>query len=48
MCSVIFADMLELPQPTDIESMHGCPLVNLSQDSANDWIVVLTWMYQYE
>lgn len=48
MCSVIFADMLELPQPTDIERMHGCPLVNLLQDSANDWIVVLTWMYQYE
>jgi hypothetical protein len=48
MCSVIFADMLELPQPADIEKMHGCPLVNLSQDSANDWLVVLTWMYQRE
>ncbi|KAG1844244.1 hypothetical protein F4604DRAFT_1821938 [Suillus subluteus] len=48
MCSVIFADMLELPQPADIERMHGCPLVNLSQDSANDWLVVLTWMYQRE
>ncbi|OJA12465.1 hypothetical protein AZE42_10511 [Rhizopogon vesiculosus] len=23
MCSVVFADMLELPQPSDIESMHG-------------------------
>lgn len=48
MCSVIFADMLELPQPADIERMDGCPLVSLSQDSANDWLVVLTWMYQRE
>ncbi|KAG1750421.1 uncharacterized protein EDB91DRAFT_1078460 [Suillus paluster] len=46
MCSVVFADMLELPQPVDIERMHGCPLVSLSQDSAKDWLVVLTWMYQ--
>lgn len=29
MCSVIFADMLELPQPADIERMHGYPLVSL-------------------
>lgn len=48
MCSVIFADMLELPQPANIERMHGCPLVSLSHDSANDWLVVLTWMYQRE
>ncbi|KAG2129498.1 hypothetical protein DEU56DRAFT_496936, partial [Suillus clintonianus] len=46
MCSVIFADMLELPQPADIERMHGCPLVSLWQDSVKDWLVVLMWMYQ--
>ena len=48
MCSVVFADMMEVPQPTDIESMHGCPLVNLLHDSANDWLVVLRWLYQRE
>ena len=48
MCSIVFADMLELPQPSDIESMQGCPLVNLSQDSAKDWLVVLKWLYQRE
>ncbi|OAX30658.1 hypothetical protein K503DRAFT_728220 [Rhizopogon vinicolor AM-OR11-026] len=46
MCSVVFADMLELPQPSDVESMHGCPLVTLSQDSAKDWLVVLRWLYE--
>jgi len=48
MCSVVFADMLELPQPSDVESMHGCPLVTLSQDSAKDWLVVLRWLYERE
>lgn len=48
MYSVVFADMLELPQPSDIESMHGCPLVDLSQDSAKDWLIFLRWLYQRE
>ncbi|EGN92633.1 hypothetical protein SERLA73DRAFT_190818, partial [Serpula lacrymans var. lacrymans S7.3] len=45
MCSLIFADMLELPQPEVIENFDGCPLVHLASDTAKDWQVVLGWMY---
>ncbi|PCH42958.1 hypothetical protein WOLCODRAFT_138128 [Wolfiporia cocos MD-104 SS10] len=43
-CSVIFSDMLDIPQPDVIDSMHGCPVVRL-MDSPQDWQVALRWIY---
>jgi len=43
-CSVIFFDMLRIPQPDVIDRVDGCPLVQLT-DSAQDWHAVLKWMY---
>lgn len=45
MYSIVFADMLELPQPQDAENVDGCPLVAFSGDSVADWTVTLSWMY---
>ncbi|KAG6336748.1 hypothetical protein ID866_2353 [Astraeus odoratus] len=45
MCSIVFADMLELPQPEVVEAVDGCPLVALPGDSVADWTVVLNWLY---
>lgn len=36
--SDIFTDMLRVPQPSEgQETLDGCPLVRLSDDSAKDW-----------
>lgn len=43
-CSVIFSDMLEIPQPEVVEGVDGKPFVQLA-DSAQDWHVALRWMY---
>ncbi|KAL6308839.1 hypothetical protein BKA93DRAFT_697979, partial [Sparassis latifolia] len=43
-CSVIFSDMLEVPQPADAESVDGCPLVQLA-DAVDDWIMTMKWLY---
>ncbi|KAI0945976.1 hypothetical protein AcV7_010076 [Taiwanofungus camphoratus] len=43
-CSVIFSDMLEIPQPEVVDSVDGCPLVQLA-DAAQDWLTALKWMY---
>ncbi|KAH7925006.1 hypothetical protein BV22DRAFT_1105166 [Leucogyrophana mollusca] len=45
MCSIIFADMLELPQSDSMENVDGCPSVTLQGDSASDWRIALSWMY---
>ncbi|KIK81819.1 hypothetical protein PAXRUDRAFT_155197, partial [Paxillus rubicundulus Ve08.2h10] len=45
MTSLVFATMLELPQPELVESHNGCPLVQLSQDAIQDWTTALSWMY---
>ncbi|KAH7911873.1 hypothetical protein BJ138DRAFT_1112858 [Hygrophoropsis aurantiaca] len=45
MCSLIFADMLELPQSENVENIDGCPSVKMPGDSARDWNAVLSWMY---
>ncbi|KIJ64335.1 hypothetical protein HYDPIDRAFT_90957 [Hydnomerulius pinastri MD-312] len=45
MCSLIFADMLELPQPELVENVDGSPVVNLPHDTVNDWRATLHWMY---
>lgn len=45
MCSTVFADMLSIPQPEMVESIEGCPCVAL-QDSPQDWIVALRWIYR--
>ncbi|KZT19566.1 hypothetical protein NEOLEDRAFT_1077529 [Neolentinus lepideus HHB14362 ss-1] len=47
MCSLIFSDMLDLPQLTDADSVDGCPSVTL-YDSWKDWMVVLEWLYTRE
>lgn len=46
-CSLIFSDMLEIPQPVDADSVDGCPLVRL-MDSVKDWLVVFRWIYAPE
>jgi hypothetical protein len=45
MCSLVFATMLELPQPELVESVEGCPLVKLHEDTIYDWTTALHWMY---
>ncbi|KAI6117182.1 hypothetical protein EV401DRAFT_1610131 [Pisolithus croceorrhizus] len=45
LCSIVFAGMLELPQPQVVESVDRCALVTLSGDSVADWTVTLRWMY---
>ncbi|TFK50579.1 hypothetical protein OE88DRAFT_1631207 [Heliocybe sulcata] len=46
-CSLIFSDMLDLPQPTDADNVDGCPSVTL-YDLWRDWMVVLEWLYNRE
>ncbi|KAH9943647.1 hypothetical protein B0H21DRAFT_695439 [Amylocystis lapponica] len=42
--SDIFSDMLQIPQPTQVDSIDGCPLVRLF-DAPEDWTLTLRWMY---
>ncbi|EPQ55617.1 hypothetical protein GLOTRDRAFT_40766 [Gloeophyllum trabeum ATCC 11539] len=46
-CSLIFSDMLDLPQPVETDSVDGCPSVTL-YDSWKDWLVVLEWLYAHD
>ncbi|KAF9235009.1 hypothetical protein BU15DRAFT_51921 [Melanogaster broomeanus] len=43
--SLVFATMLELPQPELVERAEGCPLVRLHGDTIHDWTAALHWMY---
>ncbi|KAJ7868540.1 hypothetical protein B0H14DRAFT_2346541 [Mycena olivaceomarginata] len=47
-CSVIFSDMLHIPQPSPSETdrIDGCPSVTLVGDALADWEVVFGWIYQ--
>jgi hypothetical protein len=47
-CSVIFSDMLQIPQPSPSETdrIDGCPSVTLVGDALADWEVVFGWIYQ--
>ncbi|KAJ7622516.1 hypothetical protein FB45DRAFT_927871 [Roridomyces roridus] len=45
MCSIIFSDMLCMPQPTETDSFDGCPSVTLMGDALADWEVALRWIY---
>ncbi|KAJ6617177.1 hypothetical protein B0H10DRAFT_1797851 [Mycena sp. CBHHK59/15] len=44
-CSVIFSDMLGLPQPSEVEQIDGCASVALVGDTLADWQVALSWIY---
>ncbi|KIJ47157.1 hypothetical protein M422DRAFT_248997, partial [Sphaerobolus stellatus SS14] len=43
--SHVWDDMLEIPQPSYIETYDGLPLVKLYGDTANDWLSLLRWLY---
>ncbi|KAJ7145571.1 hypothetical protein C8R44DRAFT_655521, partial [Mycena epipterygia] len=44
-CSVIFSDMLHIPQPSQTEQIDGCPTVSLVGDTLADWEAALKWIY---
>ncbi|KAJ7038867.1 hypothetical protein C8F04DRAFT_924807, partial [Mycena alexandri] len=44
-CSIIFSDMLHIPQPSETDQIDGCPSVVLVGDSLADWEVTLKWLY---
>ncbi|KAJ6554376.1 hypothetical protein B0H19DRAFT_949108 [Mycena capillaripes] len=44
-CSLIFSDMLHIPQPSDTDQIDGCPTVALVGDALADWEVALGWIY---
>ncbi|KAJ7446116.1 hypothetical protein FB451DRAFT_1055330 [Mycena latifolia] len=44
-CSVIFSDMLHIPQPSETDRIDGCPSVALVGDALSDWEVALGWIY---
>lgn len=46
-CSLIFSDMLQIPQPSNPERVEGAPLVHL-MDNVKDWLVVFKWLYNRE
>ncbi|KAJ6465717.1 hypothetical protein C8R45DRAFT_839594 [Mycena sanguinolenta] len=47
-CSVIFSDMLHIPQPSETDQVDGCPSVTLVGDTVADWEVALQWIYSSE
>ncbi|KAJ7278869.1 hypothetical protein C8J57DRAFT_1125613 [Mycena rebaudengoi] len=48
LCSVIFSDMLALPQPLDADQVDGCASVVLPGDTIANWQAALAWMYYTE
>ncbi|KAJ7819249.1 hypothetical protein B0H13DRAFT_2131829 [Mycena leptocephala] len=44
-CSMIFSDMLHIPQPSETDQIDGCPTVALVGDTIADWEVALRWIY---
>ncbi|KAJ7730064.1 hypothetical protein DFH07DRAFT_969270 [Mycena maculata] len=47
-CSVIFSDMLHIPQPFETDQIDGCPSVALVGDALADWEVALAWIYHHD
>ncbi|KAF7373788.1 hypothetical protein MSAN_00590500 [Mycena sanguinolenta] len=47
-CSVIFSDMLHIPQPSETDQVDGCPSVTLVGDAVTDWEVALEWIYSID
>ncbi|KAJ6492830.1 hypothetical protein C8R47DRAFT_952503, partial [Mycena vitilis] len=47
-CSMIFSDMLHIPQPSETDQIDGCPSVALVGDALVDWEVALSWIYHKE
>ncbi|KAF8193832.1 hypothetical protein K438DRAFT_1906690 [Mycena galopus ATCC 62051] len=47
-CSMIFSDMLHIPQPSETDQIDGCPSVTLVGDALTDWEVALGWMYDID
>ncbi|KAF8214717.1 hypothetical protein K438DRAFT_1562499 [Mycena galopus ATCC 62051] len=46
--SMIFSDMLHIPQPSETDQIDGCPSVTLVGDALTDWEVALGWMYDID
>ncbi|KAF7369741.1 hypothetical protein MVEN_00305800 [Mycena venus] len=47
-CSMIFSDMLHIPQPSETDHIDGCPSVALVGDALADWEVALGWIYHHD
>lgn len=45
--SLVFRDMFSVPQPENQETLDGCPVVNVTDLSA-DWDALLTVMYGFD
>ncbi|KAJ7258069.1 hypothetical protein B0H12DRAFT_1049146 [Mycena haematopus] len=47
-CSLIFSDMLRIPQPSETDQIDGSPSVTLVGDTVVDWEVALGWIYHID